>query len=621
MTNVYERKTPEQKKESSFSKLMAIVTEEKGKVIVGIIFAIIGTLFIIAAPFVLKQLGEELIVFENSKGATPLNMNSVWTLAAITAGLFLFGGLFQYVQIYIVSGCVARGAQKLRNQMIGKINHLPLNYFDTRNIGDVLSYVSNDVDVISTVLNATLSTVITSVITVIGVIAMLFFLDVDRVNQPGGWNSWKIGIVAVILLPIILFILFKVGGSSQRYFVQRSEKTARVSSMAEESYAGFNILRVFNAQGRNRDKFAIDNRQLESIMNKADFYSGVSIPMTTFLGNVLFSATALVGGIIAASFAESKDPALTASGITTVVAAVTYSDQLIAPITQIATNVAMLQRAIASATRIYKFLEETDEPDESNKTTTISNVQGNIKFDHVRFGYNKERIIVHDFCEEGKHGQKIAIVGPTGAGKTTMVNLLMRFYEVNSGSIRIDGVDTKEMNRSYVRGLFGMVLQDTWLFEGTIMENLKYSRPDASDEEVYAACKATHCDEFIRQQPGGYNRVLNEDCGLSAGQKQLLTIARAMVQNAPMLILDEATSSVDTRTELMIQEAMDALMKGRTSFVIAHRLSTIKNSDLIIVMKDGDVIETGNHDQLMKLDGFYAALYNSQFTGKGPQFS
>jgi ATP-binding cassette subfamily B protein len=267
------------------------------------------------------------------------------------------------------------------------------------------------------------------------------------------------------------------------------------------------------------------------------------------------------------------------------------------------------------------FLDEEEQPDESNKTLKLDKIDGNIAFEHVKFGYTKDRVIVHDFSEVGKPGQKIAIVGPTGAGKTTMVNLLMRFYELNSGRITIEGVDTKEMNRSYVRSLFGMVLQDTWLFEGTIMENLKYSRPEATDEEVYEACRATHCDSFIRQQPNGYDHILNEDCGLSAGQKQLLTIARAMIQNAPMLILDEATSSVDTRTELQIQDAMDKLMKGRTSFVIAHRLSTIKNSDLIIVMKDGDVLETGNHDQLMALDGFYAALYNSQFTGKGPQFS
>ncbi len=617
-TNVYEKLSKTQKQETPGGKLRDVISQEKGKIIVGIVFAIIGTLFIIAAPMFLKQMGEILINWEAGVRASD-DMDKIWLNAYITIGLFGLGCLFQYVQVYIVSGVVARGCADLRNKMIGKINHLPLNYFDTRNIGDVLSYVSNDVDIISTVLNATLSTVISSIITVIGVIIMIFFLDVDKVAQ-GGWNSWKIGIVAVVLLPFILYILIKVGGKSQKYFLERSEITSVVSSHAEESFSGYNILRVFNAHDRNRDKFSVSNHKLEKTMSKADFYSGATIPLANFLSNVLFCAIALVGGVIVVNL-SSSDPDVKASSIATIVAAVAYGDQLLSPMNQIATNFATMQRAFASAQRIFEFLAQKDEPDESNKTDTISNVQGNITFDHVRFGYNKDRIIVHDFCEEGKHGQKIAIVGPTGAGKTTMVNLLMRFYEVNSGSIKIDGVDTKALNRSYVRSLFGMVLQDTWLFEGTIMENLKYSRPDATDEEVYEACKATHCDTFIRQQPGGYDHVLNEDCGLSAGQKQLLTIARAMVQNAPMLILDEATSSVDTRTELLIQDAMDALMKGRTSFVIAHRLSTIKNSDLIIVMKDGDVIETGNHDQLMKLDGFYAALYNSQFTGKGPQFS
>ena len=617
-TNVYEKLSKAQKQETPGGKLRDVISQEKGKIIIGIIFAIIGTLFIIAAPMFLKQMGEILINWEAGVRAAD-DMDKIWLNAYITIGLFGLGCIFQYIQVYIVSGVVARGCADLRNKMIGKINHLPLNYFDTRNIGDVLSYVSNDVDIISTVLNATLSTVISSIITVIGVIVMIFFLDVDKVSQ-GGWNSWKIGIVAVVLLPIILYILIKVGGKSQKFFLERSEITSVVSSHAEESFSGYNILRVFNAHDRNRDKFSVSNHKLEKTMSKADFYSGATIPLANFLSNVLFCAIALVGGVIVTNL-TSVSPDVKASSIATIVAAVAYGDQLLSPMNQIATNFATMQRAFASAQRIFEFLAQTDEPDESNKTDTIADVQGNITFDHVRFGYNKDRIIVHDFCEQGKHGQKIAIVGPTGAGKTTMVNLLMRFYEVNSGSIKIDGVDTKTLNRSYVRSLFGMVLQDTWLFEGTIMENLKYSRPDASDEEVYEACKATHCDTFIRQQPGGYDHVLNEDCGLSAGQKQLLTIARAMVQNAPMLILDEATSSVDTRTELLIQDAMDALMKGRTSFVIAHRLSTIKNSDLIIVMKDGDVIETGNHDQLMKLDGFYAALYNSQFTGKGPQFS
>ena len=621
MTNVkknfYEKKDKSTKEQSAFSKLMSMIAGEKIKIIVGLIFAIIGTLGILAGPLILKEIGDIILYFESGTTATVMSDGDVariWLLAIIGTVVYVLGGALQFVQGFIVSGVVARGAQKLRDKMIVKINHLPLNYFDTRNIGDVLSYISNDVDVIGTTLDLTLANVINSVVTVLGVAIIMFVLN------------WKIGLTAIILLPIILFVLIKVSGLSEKYFTKRSELTSTVNGFAEETYTGFNVIRVFNATKRNKDKFSGHNHELEKTINKADYYSGVSIPLMTFLGNVLFAVIAFVGGVIVVNTRKdagtSVEDLQRISGlITTVVAAVTYANHLVQPITTIASNLATMQQAIASSIRVYHFLDEVNEPDESNKTTKIEKVEGNIEFSHVKFGYNSDRVIIHDFSEVGKHGQKIAIVGPTGAGKTTMVNLLMRFYELNSGSITIDGVKTSDMNRGYVRSLFGMVLQDTWLFEGTIMENLKYSRPTATDEEVYAACEATHCDAFIRQQPGGYNHILNEDCGLSAGQKQLLTIARAMVQNAPMLILDEATSSVDTRTEALIQDAMDKLMKGRTSFVIAHRLSTIKNSDLIIVMKDGDVIETGNHDQLMEKDGFYAKLYNSQFTGDGPQFS
>jgi len=595
-----------EKKPSALVKVMGmLISCEKKKLIFGIILSVIGAVAMLFAPLVLKRISE--IILNDTTGTSQANNPEVVAIVWTCIGLFAGGALFSYAQTWIVAGVCARGSERLRNMMTKKINTLPLNYFDTRNIGDILSYVSNDVDILGTTINNSFSMFISSVVTLLGSVIILFVLD------------WRIAVVVLILLPVGLLILSKVGSSSEKYFLERQNTTSGISSEAEQAYTGYNIIRVFKANGIFRKRFAEKNDILTVASDKAEYYSGVLYPIMIFFGNILFAGVALMGGLIAASFAQG-DPARNAA-IATIVAAVSYAEQLISPLSTIAQTAATLQQTSAAATRIDDFLTQIDEPDESEKTVTLNNIEGHIAFEHVRFGYTKDRVIIHDFSEVGKPGQKIAIVGPTGAGKTTMVNLLMRFYELNSGRITIEGVDTREMNRSYVRSLFGMVLQDTWLFEGTIMENLKYSRPEATDEEVYEACRATHCDTFIRQQPGGYNHVLNEDCGLSSGQKQLLTIARAMIQNAPMLILDEATSSVDTRTELQIQDAMDKLMKGRTSFVIAHRLSTIKNSNLIIVMKDGDVLETGNHDELMKLDGFYAQLYNSQFTGKGPQFS
>lgn len=605
--NKYEKRKKGEK--SAFGKLMSYFAVEKGKIIIAIIFSVVGALALLAAPLMLQEMNKIILSVSSLAQTTPRGFAEdeiqgliFWGCMGLGMSFFSFVG--QTVTTFIVASVCARNNERLRNDMIVKINRLPLNYFDTRNIGDVLSYVTNDVDIIGTTLNQTLSNAISAAVTLIGVVVIMFVLN------------WIIGIISLLIIPVIILALVKVGTVSQKHFLVRQNLTGEISSYAEESFTGFNIVKVFNASNDFCEKFANVNSNLEKAMDKGDYYAGLATPLMVFLGNLFFSIVALFGGLIASQFLG--DPGYT-DKVVMVVTAVTFADHLIQPITNLATIFGTLQQTAASATRVFSFLEQVNEPDESNKTTTIPEIKGNIKFDHVKFGYTKDRVIVHDFSEVGKPGQKIAIVGPTGAGKTTMVNLLMRFYEVNSGKIEIEGIDTKTMNRSYVRGLFGMVLQDTWLFEGTIMENLKYSRPDATDEEVYEACKATHCDTFIRQQPGGYDHILNEDCGLSAGQKQLLTIARAMVQNAPMLILDEATSSVDTRTELQIQDAMDKLMKGRTSFVIAHRLSTIKNSDLIIVMKDGDVIETGDHNDLMKQNGFYAALYNSQFTGKGPQ--
>lgn len=591
---------------SALRKLFGYLCNKK----VAIIFSIIASLLCVAcnliAPLLIKKITEMIISWNTYVGDFD---KDILLYSGLTLGMYVGVGIFQYISIYIISGIVADGCKTLRATMIHKINRLPMNYFDTRNIGDVLSYVSSDIDVISTTLTGSLPTAVSSVATIIGVTVILFIL------------SWQIALITIVVVVGGFFSIKKIADKSEKNFEDRQNRNSQVSSQAEEAYTAYNIVRVFNASEDFKNEFSEINFSLEKSSSKADYYSQIMEPSMKFLFNIILCGIALISGYLANKAFESVGIEGAAQSIATIIAAISYANLLMSPLSQISTAMGSLQQTVAAASRVFSFIEEVDEPDESNKHAEVKNIEGNITFENVKFGYNKDRIIIHDFCQKAKKGQKVAIVGPTGAGKTTMVNLLMRFYELNSGHILIDGVDTFTMNRSYCRGLFGMVLQDTWLFEGTIMENLKYSRPEATDEEVIEACKITHCDEFIRQQPGGYNHILNEDCGLSAGQKQLLTIARAMVQNAPMLILDEATSNIDTRTELLIQDAMDNLTKGRTSFVIAHRLSTIKNSDLIIVMKDGDVLESGNHDELMKLNGFYAQLYNSQFTGQGPQFS
>ncbi len=594
--------TYEVKKESSFRKLMKCISQFKIKIIIGITFSALAAILRLFSPLLIGQISKFILNASNGTIAWGDATPKILIYSGVAFGAYGLAFLFDIAQVYFITGVTSETNKSLRNKMANKINTLPLNYFDTRNIGDVLSYVTNDVDLIGLTLNNTLSNLISSTITLLGSVIILFILQ------------WQIGLVALIALPISLIVMSIIGKKAEKSFKVRQDLTSEISSEAEESYTAYYIVKSFNATEMFKNNFAKSNFKLEKANFKADGLAGLMTPMMIFFGNIIFAVICLVGGYIAAQFVPGSPEAV--EGIVVVVMAVSYGEQLISPLSSIANLLATFQQALAATSRVYSMLEQTDEPDETNKTLKLEKIEGNIAFEHVQFGYTKDRVIIHDFSQIGKKGQKIAIVGPTGAGKTTMVNLLMRFYEINGGKITIEGVDTTKMNRSYVRSLFGMVLQDTWLFEGTFMENLKFSRRDASDEEVIEACKATHCHEFIMQQSGGYNKILREDCGLSSGQKQLLTIARAMVQNAPMLILDEATSSVDTRTELLIQDAMDKLMKGRTSFVIAHRLSTIKNADMIIVMKDGDVVECGNHDQLLKKGGLYADLYNSQFANK-----
>jgi ATP-binding cassette subfamily B protein len=589
----------------AIGKLIRYLKPYYGKILLGLILAIVAVLCRIFAPLLIKDISQTLLT---GLGDTINNIDFATINVLGIGALFLYIGAFiaDYALYFIMATITADISSHMREDMTKKINLLPISYFDNRNIGDLLSIISNDIDTIGTTLNQTLSSFIVSIMTILGVVVIMFCLE------------WRLALVVLCGLPIEILIILLVARKSQKYFVSQQDLLAKVSSEAEENYTAQNIIKVFRAKDRSIKNFDVSNQELRNANNRSQLFSGMNLPLMQMCANIIFSLICLIGGVFAFQIRQEQGSEGVAY-IATIVACITYCEQMLQPLTQLAQIMSSFQQTIAASGRFFTFIEAVDQPDESDKTLHLEKVAGNISFEHVKFGYDSSRVIIHDFTEHATSGQKVAIVGPTGAGKTTMVNLLMRFYEINSGDIRIEGVPTKDMNRSYVRSLFGMVLQDTWLFEGSFMENLKFSRPDASDDDVYAACKATHCDTFIRQQSDGYNTILNEECGLSAGQKQLLTIARAMIQNAPMLILDEATSSVDTRTELQIQDAMDQLTKNRTSFVIAHRLSTIKNSDLILVMRDGDVIESGTHDALMAKKGFYSELYNSQFSDKGPQ--
>ena len=471
---------------------------------------------------------------------------------------------------------------------------MPLNYFDRNSYGDVMSRLTNDVDTVGRTLDNTLANLITSITMIIAIPVIMFTI------------SWQLTLVALCEIPVAFLVVSLIVKFNQKYFVKQQKSLGEMNGHIEEIYSAHNVVKAFNGEQKSYQQFEVINKELKKSGMKAQFYSGLMMPVINFVGNLVYIGICLMGAYLAI---KNNDYLFATSIITFM----TYIKLFNQPLGQLGSISGTLQQTAAAAERVFEFLEEEEQENEDHKTKTIENVKGLVEFSHVDFGYTPEKQIIHDFSFKAKPGQKIAIVGPTGAGKTTLVNLLMRFYEVNDGEIKIDGISTKDMNRSYVRSLFGMVLQDTWLFEGTIKENIAYGNPKATDHEIIEACKMANVHHFIKTQPNGYDMVLNEDCSISAGQKQLLTIARAMVQNAPMLILDEATSSVDTRTEVLIQTAMDRLTKGRTSFVIAHRLSTIKNADKIIVMKDGSIVEVGTHKELLEKKGFYADLYYSQF--------
>lgn len=564
-------------------------------IIVALVFAVLGTVLSIFAPKILQLIGNEIV--EALGADVPIDMARVGAIAVWLIVLYVASALFNFIQSIVMSVISVNISRRMRNDLSDKINKLPLSYFDRQSFGDILSRVTNDVDLIGQTLNQSLSQLVSSFTLIVGIIIMMFTI------------SWQLTLVELVSVPVSFLLVMIIVKISQKHFRRQQNALGDINGIVEENYSSHNVVKVFNGQEKAEREFEEINKVMASSALKGQFLSGMMMPVMNTVANISYVLVCLVGGMMAI---KNNDVLF----ITSIVAFISYVRSFNQPIEQLATVTNTLQSTAAASERVFDFLEQPEQaPDTGNKS--IPEFKGNVEFRHVNFGYTPEKQIIFDFNCKVEAGQKIAIVGPTGAGKTTLVNLLMRFYETDSGEILIDGVSTKDMTREYVRGLFGMVLQDSWLFEGTIRENICYGNEDTSEETMIEACKAANVHHFIMSLPGGYNMVLNEEANISQGQRQLLTIARAMVDNAPMLILDEATSSVDTRTEQNIQEAMDRLMKGRTSFVIAHRLSTIKNADLILVMKNGNIIEQGNHEQLMAQGGFYSELYNSQFSKHG----
>ena len=581
---------------AAMKKLISYMKRYRIRLAVMMICAIAGTVFNIVGPRILGQATTELFngLVAKIGGTGGIDFGKIGQILAAVMCLYLFSAAFSFLQGMIMTGISNDVSYSLRKDISVKLNRLPMRYFESRPYGEILSRITNDVDTLQQGLNQSITQLITSVTTLIGVFIMMISINV--------WMT----VCAVLILPVSMAIIGFVMKRSQKYFRQQQAYLGEVNGQVEEVYAGQNIVKAFGQEDNVVAEFEKTNGMLYSSGWKSQFFSGMMMPIMQFVGNVGYVMVALLGGYMTIRGAIQ---------VGEIQSFFQYIRNFTQPVQQIAQVTNMMQMSAASAERVFEFLEEEEEPVTGNVSEgQVPAVTGNVTFDHVSFGYRPDQIIIKDFSAQVKPGQKIAIVGPTGAGKTTMVKLLMRFYDVNSGSIKIDGTDIRDFDRSALRSNFGMVLQDTWLFNGTIMENIRYGRLDATDEEVIAAAKAAHANRFIMTQPEGYQTMLNEETSnVSQGQKQLLTIARAILADNRLLILDEATSSVDTRTEIQIQKAMDNLMRGRTSFVIAHRLSTIRDADLILVMKDGDIIEQGNHEELLARNGFYANLYNSQF--------
>lgn len=562
-----------------------------------ILFAIGSAAFSIVGPKILgkatTKIFEGLVQKITGVPDASIDFGYIGNIAMILVALYLVSSLFGIIQSFIMSGVAQKVSYNLRKQISEKMDTLPLNYFDTRTNGEVLSRITNDVDTVNQTLNQSLSQIITSVVTLIGVLIMMFSI------------SWIMTLATFIILPVSMVLISLVVKKSQKYFKSQQEYLGHLNGQVEEVYGGHNIMKAFNREEASTKDFDELNNTLYKSAWKSQFLSGMMMPIMSFVGNLGYVLVSILGGW------------LTIKSVITVgdiQAFIQYVRSFNQPISQMAQVANIMQSTAAAAERVFEFLDEEDEVKDPVNSVDPSEIRGEVEFEDIHFGYNPDKIIINDFSVDVKPGQKVAIVGPTGAGKTTIVKLLMRFYDINSGSIKIDGHDIRDFKRADLRNLFGMVLQDTWLFNGTIMENLRYGRLDATDAEVKEAAKAAHVDHFVKTLPDGYNMVLNEEASnISQGQKQLLTIARAFLKDPKLLILDEATSSVDTRTELLIQKAMEKLMEGRTSFIIAHRLSTIRDADLILVMKDGDIVEQGNHEELLEKGGFYSSLYNSQF--------
>ncbi len=558
-------------------------------VIIALLASAAGSVLQIIGPDKLSDITD--IIVEGIM--TSIDMDAVISIAALLGIFYASSAVFNFIQSFIMAGVTQKISKNLRTDISNKINKIPLKYFDKSSIGDVLSRVTNDVDTIGQTLSQSIGTLVSSITTFIGAIVMMFI------------TNWIMAIAAIASTLIGFLLMTLIMKTSQKFFAQQQRELGNINGHIEEVYSGHNIVRVYNGSKKAKETFDEINKKLYSSAWKSQFLSGLMMPIMSFVGNFGYVIVCVTGAVL------FKENYITSYGV--IVAFMIYIRLFTQPLSQMAQAANNLQRTAAASERVFEILEEKELEDESHKTKKLENIKGDVEFSHVKFGYDEDKIIIHDFSAKIKAGQKIAIVGPTGAGKTTIVNLLMRFYEINSGDISIDGTKTTDVKRENVHEQFCMVLQDTWLFEGSIKENIIYSKKGVTDEEVKNACVNVGIDHFINTLPDGYNTVLNDNVSLSSGQKQLLTIARAMIQNTPLLILDEATSSVDTRTEIIIQKAMDRLTVGRTSFVIAHRLSTIKNADVIFVLNNGDIIESGNHETLLAKSGFYAELYNSQF--------
>lgn len=576
-------------------KLWRYLSKYKIALIIVILFTIASTVFSVVGPKILGNATTELFngVISKYTGGAGINFTKIGKILLFLLVLYICSAIFSYIQGIIMTNISQKLAYRLRKEVSKKINKLPMKFYDNKTHGEILSVITNDIDTLSQNLNIEATQVISSVATIIGILIMMFSID------------WIMTLVALLTLPLSIVIIAFIMKKSQGYFKSQQDYLADVNGEVEEMFSNQSVIRVFNAENKMISKFEYDNNKLADVAWKSNFVSGLMHPIMNFVGNLGYVVIAILGSYFAII------GRITVGNIQSFIQ---YTKNFTNPIAQIAQISNMLQSMVAASERVFEFLDEEEEKEKNKKFIPTNKIEGSVEFKNVKFGYNQDKIIINDFSAKVKPGQKIAIVGPTGAGKTTIVKLLMRFYDLNSGEILVDGHNINDYRKEDIRGLFGMVLQDTWLFNGTIMENIRYGRLEATDDEVIEACKMAHVHHFIQTLPDGYNMILNEETtNISGGQKQLLTIARAILADPKILILDEATSSVDTRTEILIQKAMDKLMEGRTSFIIAHRLSTIKNADLILVMNSGDIVEQGTHEELLKKNGFYAKLYNSQF--------